>query len=70
MSLHVLTGLLVAPSLSLSRQICVPPALERPQQGTYIIGFSLPQTKMEAPRTPLQDLVPFPQAFWELPLLA
>ena len=28
---------------------------------------TLPQTNMEAPRTPLEDLVPFTEAFWELP---
>ena len=28
---------------------------------------TFPQTNMEAPRTPLEDLVPFAEAFWELP---
>ena len=31
---------------------------------------TLVQTNMEAPRTPLEDLVPFTEAFWELPCLS
>ena len=30
-------------------------------------GGTLPKAFMEAPRTPLEDLVPFTEAFWELP---
>ena len=45
------------------------PEGERARPLVTSVSSTLPQTNMEAPRTPLEDLVPFTEAFWELPCL-
>ena len=56
---RTLGPLLSAPSL--------PRSGEAPRRRAAGIPSKKGKTNMEAPRTPLEDLVPFAEAFWDLP---